>query len=113
MLAANPERNLFTYFDRFRFEDGTRLDFRGLAQFTVNNRAGTLADSNQRGAKGFVTTYALPRTLGAKGKFKLDWIFVKAYLKDNASAPDSFFFAPHFPWTMNEVNQALAEPLRL
>ncbi len=111
LLAANPERNLFTYLDGFRFEDGTRLDFRGLAQFTVNDRGGTLADSNERGAKGFVTTYALPRTLGAKGKFKLDWIFVKAYLKDNGSAPDSFVFAPHFAWTMNEVNQALAEPL--
>ena len=97
LLAANPERNLFTYFDRFRFEDGTRLDFRGFAQFTVNNRAGTLADSNERGAKGFVTTYSLPRTLGAKGKFKLDWIFVKAYLKDNGSAPIHFSLRPTLP----------------
>ena len=53
-----------------------------------------LGNSNERASKGFVTTFALPRTLGAVGKFRLDWIFVKAYLKDDPGAADSYRFAP-------------------
>jgi hypothetical protein len=70
-----------------------------------------LGNSNERGSKGFVTTFALPRTLGVVGKFRLDWVFVKAYLKDDPKSADSYRFAPHFARTMNEANQAFADPL--
>ena len=111
LLAANPEQAFFKELDKFRFEDGTRIDFRGDAGFSLNGRDGTLGNSNERAAKGFVTTFSLPRTLGAKGKFRLDWIFVKAYLKDDPKAADSYRFAPGFARTMDDTNEALVEPL--
>jgi endonuclease/exonuclease/phosphatase family metal-dependent hydrolase len=111
LLAANPEQGLFKALNKDRFEDGTRIDFRGDAALSVNGRAGTLGDSNERASKGFVTTFALPRTLGAVGKFRLDWIFVKANLKEDPGTPDSWHFAPAFARTMNESNQALSQPL--
>jgi len=111
LLAPNPEQGFFKEMDKYRFDDGTQLDFRGDAELSVNKRDGTLGNSNERAAKGFVTTFALPRTLGAKGKFKLDWIFVKGYLKEDSQAADAYRFAPGFARTMNEANNALEEPL--
>jgi hypothetical protein len=70
-----------------------------------------LGNSNERASKGFVTTFSFPRTLGRSGKYKLDWFLVKAYLKDDSSAAESYRFAPQFAHTMNEVNEALDEPL--
>jgi hypothetical protein len=110
-LAPNPEQAFFKEMDKYRFDDGTRLDFRGDAELSVNDRDGTLGNANERASKGFVTTFALPRTLGAKGKFRLDWIFVKAYLKEDRGTADSYRFAPGFARTMNEANEALNEPL--
>ena len=107
LLAANPEQGFFKDLDKYRFDDGTRIDFRGDATLSVNGRGGTLGNSNERASKGFVTTFALPRTLGAVGKFRLDWIFVKSYLKDDPGAADSYQFAPAFARTMNETNEAL------
>jgi len=77
----------------------------------MNARAGTLGNSNERASKGFVTTFALPRTLGAVGKFRLDWLFVKGYLKDDPGTADSYRFAPAFARTMNEANVALNDLL--
>src|ERR1700733_15344648 len=111
LLAANPEQNFFQELQKYRFDDGTRIDFRGDEGLSLNGRDGTLGNSNERAAKGFVTTFSLPRTLGAKGKFRLDWIFVKAYLKDDPSTADSYRFAPGFARTMDDTNQALDEPL--
>ena len=108
LLAANPEQGLFKELNKFRFDDQTRLDYRGDAELSVLGRQGTLGNSNERGSKGFMTTFALPRTLGVVGKFRLDWIFVKAYLKDDPKSADSYRFAPHFARTMNEANQAFA-----
>jgi Endonuclease/Exonuclease/phosphatase family len=111
LLAANPEQGLFKQLNKFRFDDETRLDYRGDAEFSVLGRQGTLGNSNERGSKGFMTTFALPRTLGVAGKFRLDWVFVKAYLKDDPKSADSYRFAPHFARTMNEANQAFNNPL--
>jgi endonuclease/exonuclease/phosphatase family metal-dependent hydrolase len=111
LLAANPEQKLFKELRSYRFDDGTQLDFRGDAEFSENHRKGTLGNSNERGSKGFVTTFALPRTIGVKGKYKLDWIFVKGYLKEDSKAVDSYRFAPRFARTMNEVNEAFDQPL--
>jgi endonuclease/exonuclease/phosphatase family metal-dependent hydrolase len=111
LLAANPEQNFFQELQKYRFDDGTRIDFRGDEGLSLNGRDGTLGNSNERAAKGFVTTFSLPRTLGAKGKFRLDWIFVKAYLKDDSKTADSYRFSPGFARTMDDTNQALADPL--
>ena len=111
LLAANPEQGLFKDLNKFRFDDQTRLDYRGDAELSVLGRQGTLGNSNERGSKGFMTTFALPRTLGVVGKFRLDWIFVKAYLKDDPKSADSYRFAPHFARTMSEANQAFQDPL--
>jgi endonuclease/exonuclease/phosphatase family metal-dependent hydrolase len=111
LLAPNPEENFFDQLEKYRFDDGTRLDFRGDEELSVNHRDGTLGNSNERASKGFVTTFSLPRTLGAKGKFKLDWIFVKAYVKDDSRTADSYRFAPSFARTLDDANEALAEPL--
>jgi endonuclease/exonuclease/phosphatase family metal-dependent hydrolase len=111
LLAANPEQGLFKELDKYRSDDQTRLDFRGDTAFSVLGRRGTLGNSNERGSKGFITTFALPRTLGIVGKYRLDWIFVKAYLKDDPKSADSYRFAPRFARTMNEANQAFDDPL--
>jgi endonuclease/exonuclease/phosphatase family metal-dependent hydrolase len=111
LLAANPEQGLFKDLNKFRFDDQTRLDYRGDAGLSVLGRQGTLGNSNERGSKGFMTTFALPRTMGVVGKYRLDWIFVKAYLKDDPKSADSYRFAPHFARTMNEANQAFDDPL--
>jgi endonuclease/exonuclease/phosphatase family metal-dependent hydrolase len=111
ILAPNPEEPFFDQLEKYRFDDGTRLDFRGDDELSINHRDGTLGNSNERASKGFVTTFSLPRTLGAKGKFKLDWIFVKAYLKEDSGAADSYRFAPGFARTLDDANEALAEPL--
>jgi hypothetical protein len=111
LLAPNPEQGLFKYLNKYRFDDGTRLDFRGDEELSVNNRDGTLGNSNERAGKGFVTTFALPQTFGAVGKFRLDWIFVKGFLKEDPKTADSYRFAPAFARTMNEANQALNQPL--
>ena len=100
LLAANPEQGFFKDLNKYRFDDGSRIDFRGDAELSVNGREGTLGNSNERASKGFVTTFALPRTLSAVGKFRLDWIFVKGYLKDDSRAADSYRFAPAFARTM-------------
>jgi endonuclease/exonuclease/phosphatase family metal-dependent hydrolase len=111
LLAPNPEENFFDDLEKYRFDDGSRIDFRGDEKLSVNGRDGTLSNSNERAKKGFVTTFSLPRTLGEKGKFKLDWIFVKAYLTDDSKTADSYRFAPGFARTMDDVNEALDEPL--
>jgi endonuclease/exonuclease/phosphatase family metal-dependent hydrolase len=111
LLAANPEQGLFKELNKYRFDDQIKLDYRGDAGLSVSGRQGTLGNSNQRASKGFMTTFALPRTIGVKGKFRLDWIFVKAYLKDDPASAESYRFAPHFARTMNEANQAFDDPL--
>jgi hypothetical protein len=44
-------------------------------------------------------------------KYRLDWAFVKPYLKDDPASADFYRFAPHFALTMNEANQAFNDPL--
>jgi hypothetical protein len=111
LLAPNREQGLFKELKKYRFDDQTQLDFRGDAELSVDGRQGILGNSNERGSKGFMTTFSLPRTLGVKGKYRLDWIFVKAYLKDDGGSVDSYRFAPHFARTMNEANDAFDDPL--
>ncbi|MGH9904036.1 MAG: endonuclease/exonuclease/phosphatase family protein [Pyrinomonadaceae bacterium] len=76
LLSRNSEGAFFTTIEKFRFTNGNAFDFRGEKERTSHGRAGNLADSNERGEKGFVPTSELGRTYGPVGKYKLDWIFV-------------------------------------
>jgi hypothetical protein len=96
--------------EHYRFADQHTFDFRGERERTLPPRGRTLADSNQRSAKGFAATYAFTRDFGGLvGRFKLDWIFVKPFLKDPRSAEQSYRFAPHFPATLRELNESVAD----
>ncbi|MEE8583880.1 MAG: endonuclease/exonuclease/phosphatase family protein, partial [Acidobacteriota bacterium] len=110
-VASNQERGLFEKVEQFRFADGKAFDFRGDPRRTINGLEGSLANSNQRAAKGFAHTFALGMTVGAKGKYKLDWFFVKAYSRDPRDRSQSYRLAPHLARTMNDVQNALARPL--
>ena len=111
ILAENPERPLFQTLEAFRFSDGTALDFRGVKGRISTGNDGTLADSNERAGKGFAATFQFERTLGAKGKFKLDWIFVKPYIESPRSEAEPYRFAPHFGRTLAAVNYAFPDRL--
>ena len=110
-FAPNKEHGLFDAVEDFRFDDGTVFDFRGERERTVNDRDGTLANSNQRAVKGFAHTYTFVISGGVIGKYKLDWMFVKSRLRDPRDEDGPRAFAPHFPRTMNDVNRALGHAL--
>jgi len=110
ILWDNRERSLFKTVEKFRFADGHSFDFRGQPDRTLPSRRRTLADSNQRGAKGFTPTYALAHNYGGLvGLFKLDWIFVKPFVDGPRRAEQSYRFAPHFPVTMRELNDSVED----
>ena len=89
----------------------TRLIFVARPGFdAATERGRTLSDSNQRGRKGFIPTYAFARNYGGfVGEFKLDWIFVKPFIKDPRHPEQSYWFAPHFPVTMRELNDSVPD----
>ncbi|MDA1313238.1 MAG: endonuclease/exonuclease/phosphatase family protein [Acidobacteria bacterium] len=111
IVAPNPEAKLFEVLEKFRFQNGTVFDFRGDARRTINGTEGTLANSNQRGGKGFASTFEVERTLGPIGQYKLDWIFVRSYLESPRSSGGPYRFAPHFARTMEQTNYALPDRL--
>jgi endonuclease/exonuclease/phosphatase family metal-dependent hydrolase len=108
ILWDNREQPLFKTMAKFRFSDGHAFDFRGEPDRTLPSRRRTLADSNQRGGKGFTPTYAFARTYGGLvGQFKLDWIFVKPFIDHPRNTEQTYRFAPHFPVTMRELNDSV------
>jgi endonuclease/exonuclease/phosphatase family metal-dependent hydrolase len=110
ILWDNREQPLFKTVEKFRFADERSFDFRGEPERTLNGRSRTLADSNERAAKGFVPTYAFARDYGGLvGRFKLDWIFVKPFVQDPREKGQSYLFAPHFPVTMRELNESVPD----
>lgn len=105
----NNEKGLFDRIRKFRFGDGYAFDFRGETERTIGPRGKTLANSNQRGAKGFIPTYAFERDFGGLvGRFKLDWFFVKPPIRDPKRKRQTYRFAPHFALTMRELNECVA-----
>jgi endonuclease/exonuclease/phosphatase family metal-dependent hydrolase len=110
LVAPNPEAALFEVLEKFRFSDGGAFDFRGF-EVRSGGRSGTLANSNERGDKGFITTYEVTRTVGPFGQFKLDWILVKPYGGQVPDAGASYRFSPHFPHTLKELNYSYADRL--
>ena len=112
-LSPNLERGLFSTVERFRFADGKAFDFRGEQERTSNGKAGTLADSNQRLAKGFAPTFVTELIWGKVrvAKFKLDWIFVKSELENPRDSKGSYVLAPHFARTLTDLNNFTPEPI--
>jgi endonuclease/exonuclease/phosphatase family metal-dependent hydrolase len=109
-LSPNLERGLFSTVERFRFADGKAFDFRGVPDRTVNGKSGTLADSNQRLAKGFAPSFVAELIWGKVrvAKFKLDWIFVKSELENPRDQNGSYVLAPYFARTLSDLNKRLA-----
>jgi hypothetical protein len=94
----------------FRFADGNSFDFRGERERSIGEKDDPLANSNERGDKGFVTTFEVERTISFVGKFKLDWFFVKPPALTDPYAKDApHRFAPHFGRTLKALNDAPKE----
>jgi endonuclease/exonuclease/phosphatase family metal-dependent hydrolase len=109
-FASNPEANFFDALKKFRFDDGGAFDFRGERGRSVGSGNSPLANSNQRGSKGFITTYEVERPIGFVGKFKLDWIFVKPpSLKNPYDVKQPYLFAPHFGRTLKALNYSIED----
>ncbi len=109
-FSPNSASDFFETLEKFRFADGGAFDFRGDRDRTSNGRRKTLANSNERGRKGFVTTYQVKRPLFIIGKYKLDWIFIKpAELKKSRDGKGSYRFAPHFGRTLTLVNEVVED----
>ncbi len=107
-IAPNPERQLFKKIKEFRFADGVAFDLRGDKTRSAGGKTKAFSNSNQRGKKGFVTTYQVARPIMFIGKYKLDWIFVKpAKLTDPKDRKQSYRFAPHFGRTLTVVSEAV------
>lgn len=105
LVASNPEAEFFDDLKDFHFADGHVFDFRGERERSTGGKDDTLANSNQRGDKGFITTFEVERTIAFVGKFKLDWIFVKPLsLTDPYDKDQPHRFAPHFGRTLKTLN---------
>jgi hypothetical protein len=109
-VAANKEAILFRHVEQFRFVDHQAFDFRGDSEHTLHEKSRTLANSNQRARKGFEPTFSLKRDFGGLvGRYKLDWFLVKPYVPRPRGEGMSYHFAPHFPRTMRELNNAIPD----
>ena len=110
LFAPNHEAGLFKSLKEFRFTDGFAFDFRGQKERTTKDREKTLANSNKRTQKGFKPTFEFERDYGGiMGEYKLDWFLIKAFLSDPDDERGSYHFAPHFPMTMEELDEAPPE----
>jgi endonuclease/exonuclease/phosphatase family metal-dependent hydrolase len=110
VIGANKEAILFRHIERFRFADQMTFDFRGETEHNLQEKERTLANSNQRGSKGFVPTFTLQRDFGGLvGRYKLDWFFVKPFIPSPRGENMSYEFAPHFPLTMRDLNNAVPD----
>ena len=110
LVASNPEAEFFERLKDFRFSDGNAFDFRGERKRSVGSKDDTLANSNQRGDKGFITTYEVERTIAFVGKFKLDWIFVRPpAITEPYKKGGPHRFSPHFGRTLKSLNNALQD----
>jgi len=110
IIGGNKEAILFRHVEKFRFADQKAFDFRGQTERNLHDKDGTLANSNQRAQKGFEPTFTLKRDFGGLvGRYKLDWFFVKPYIPNPRGEGMSYEFAPHFPLTMRDLNNAVPD----
>lgn len=107
-VSENPEEKFFTTLKEFRFADGGAFDFRGAKQRSVGGSEETLSDSNQRAAKGFVSTLELQGKITIQ--LKLDWIFVRPpQLTKPDDVQQPFLLAPKFGRTLKALNHSLKD----
>lgn len=110
IVAPNPAAGFFETLKDFRFSDGSAFDFRGEPARSTGQSSETLGNSNERGSKGFVTTFEVERKVGSIGKFKLDWFFVKPpALTDPDKEDQPHLFAPHFGRTLKPLNYSIEQ----
>lgn len=108
IIAPNKVKGMFDTIEYFRFTDGGAFDFRGDSERSVNGKHGKLANSNQKDLKAFKTTFRVKRVIAKViGTFRLDWVFVKSYLKDPLNQEGPYRLAPHFGETLSELNNSL------
>lgn len=109
IIAPNPSREIFEVIEKYHFYDGHAFDFRG-NQGRAAGDTGLLGNSNQKDLAGYKTTFTTDRTVAkVLGKFRLDWVFVKSYLKSPKDGRGPYKFAPHFGRTLEEMNDRLKE----
>lgn len=109
-VSPNPAAEFFDVLKDFRFTDGGAFDFRGDRNRSTGRHTQTLANSNERGGKGFVTTYEVSRTIGPAGRYKLDWIFIKPPgLTEPYDRKQPYLFAPHFGHTLKRLNYSVED----
>ncbi len=109
-VGNNKEAILLRHVEQFRFVDRKAFDFRGETEHNLHDKGGTLANSNQRTRKGFEPTFTLKRDFGGLvGSYKLDWILVKPLIPRPRGEGMSYEFAPHFPVTMRDLNNAVPD----
>jgi len=110
VIGSNREARLFRHLEKFRFDNRRAFDFRGDTARNLHGKGKTLANSNQRGTKGFVPTYGFKRDFGGLvGRFRLDWIFVSPFINMPRDESLSYRFAPHYPRTLRELNNAVPD----
>lgn len=110
IVAPNPAAGFFEALKDFRFKDGGAFDFRGEPARSIGKSSETLGNSNERGSKGFVTTFEVERKVASIGKFKLDWFFVKPPgLTDPDKVDQPHLFAPHFGRTLKPLNYSIEQ----
>ncbi|MBI4367862.1 MAG: hypothetical protein HY588_00545, partial [Candidatus Omnitrophica bacterium] len=108
VIAPNVTKGLFEAIESFRFQDGHAFDFRGDPERSAEGKGGILANSNQRDLVGYKTTFQVKRPLGPIiGKYRLDWFFVKSFLRDPKDENGPYRFAPHFGRTLETMNTVL------
>ena len=110
LVGINPEAKFFSMLQKFRSPDGSSFDFRGDEGSSVNDREGTLANSNERSEKGFVPTSELGKSFGPIGQYKLDWMFI---LPPNLEKPKDKHgadaLAPHYGRTLKALNHSIPQ----
>lgn len=110
LIGDNPEAKFFNTLEHFRFDDGSAFDFRGDAERSANGRGGRLANSNERGPKGFEATEELARRFGPIGEYKLDWIFVRpAHLDKPDDEREFSAFSCFHGRTLHALNHAIPD----
>jgi endonuclease/exonuclease/phosphatase family metal-dependent hydrolase len=110
IVGDNPEAKFFSTIENFRFTDGASFDFGGDKEHSYNGRTGKLANSNERGEKGFVPTNELERAFGPVGQYKLDWIFVRPPVSGKAERKrNEVPFAPYYGRTLKALNHGIPD----
>ncbi len=108
ILLENRQRKTFKKLRDFRFDDGGAFDFRGDKAYS-RGPSGILSNSNQRCPKGFTSTFVVNRPIGPVGHEKLDWIFVKSFMRSPFDSAGSRRLAPQQAQTLKEFNRLGAE----